>query len=256
MLSEMLRAAMRTGTPLAGCTISSFAPEQVEILGLLGFDFAFIDGEHWPFNDRELLHMITAGDAVGMPCLVRVRENSPAAIQRVMDSGAAGVIVPDVSTPELVRRVIDAVKYAPLGNRGLSTTRAAGYGIGRGLADYVKYANEKSIVVCQVESVEALENLEAILSVDEVDVSFIGTTDLSHSMGFTGQRDNAEVAAAVARIVACAKSKGRAYGAIVRAGEDPKMYADQGYSMIVASGMSFFSGGAKKYMEQFKAAKK
>ena len=254
MLSKTLREAMRAGKPLAGCTVSSYAPEQVEILGLLGYDFAFIDAEHWPLGDRELLHMIVAGDAVGLPCLVRVRENTPAAIQRVMDGGAAGVIVPDASTPELVRRAVEAVKYAPPGNRGLSTTRAAGYGVGMGLAEYVKYANEKSVLVCQVESAEALENLEGILGEDEVDVSFIGTTDLSHSMGFTGQRDSAEVAAAVARIAACAKAKGRSLGAMVRAGEDPKAYAEQGYSMIVSSGMGFFSGGAKKYLEQFRAA--
>jgi 2-keto-3-deoxy-L-rhamnonate aldolase RhmA len=251
MLSKTLRADMRAGKPLAGCTISGYSPDQVEVLGLLGYNFVFIDSEHWPLNDRELLGMITAGDAVGLPCLVRVRENSPAAIQRVMDSGAAGVIVPDVYDAAQARKVIDAVKYSPIGNRGLSTTRASGYGLTMGLADYVRYANEKSVVVCQIESKEALANMQEIVALDEIDIAFIGTTDLSHSMGFTGQRDNPVVAEAVRDILRCAKAAGRSCGSMVRAGENPRMYAEQGYSMIVASGSGFFTGGARKYVEQF-----
>jgi 2-keto-3-deoxy-L-rhamnonate aldolase RhmA len=252
MLSKNLRELMRAGHPLAGCTVSGYATEQIEILGLLGFNFAFIDSEHWPLGDRELLHMIAAGDATGMPCLVRVRENKPSVIQRIMDCGAAGVIVPGISDVKDAREVVSAVKYNPIGDRGLSTTRASDYGIKMGLADYVKYANEKSVVVCQIESRESLENAEEITSVDEIDIAFIGTTDLSHSMGFTGQRNNPEVTAAVERIISCAKKNGRAYGAMVRADEDPNDYIRAGYSMIVSSGIGFFSGGAKKFVESFK----
>jgi 2-keto-3-deoxy-L-rhamnonate aldolase RhmA len=246
-----LRESMRAGAPLAGCTVSGYAPEQIEMLGFLGFDFAFIDSEHWPLSDREMLAMITAGDAAGMPCLIRVKENSPSSIQRVMDCGAAGVIVPDISNCEEALKVVSSVKYCPLGARGLSTTRASYYGLRMGLADYVKYANEKSVVVCQIESVEGLDSVEETTKLEGIDVIFVGTTDLSHSMGFTGQRNNAEVGAAVDHIVACAKKNGRSYGAMVRPGEDPADYAKQGYSMIVASGASFFSGGAKKFIERF-----
>jgi 4-hydroxy-2-oxoheptanedioate aldolase len=252
MLSKTLRENMRAGKPLSGCTISGHATEQIEVLGLLGYDFAFLDSEHWPLTDREILDLITAGDAVDLPCLVRVRENSPSAIQHAMDSGAAGVIVPDVSDLRQALDVVRAVKYSPLGCRGLSTTRASRYGIGVSLAEYVQYANEKSVIVCQIESNEALQNSDEIMSVDEIDVVFIGTTDLSHSMGYTGQLSDPKVTEAVDHIIQCAKTKKKSYGAMVRAKENPRQYSDQGYSMIVASGAGFFSDNAKKYIEQFR----
>ncbi len=248
MLYPNFREKIRNGIPVCGCTINVFAPEQVEQLGLLGFDFVFIDNEHGPFTDRELLTMITAGDAVGIPCLVRVYENGPAAIKHVMDCGAAGIIVPDCSTPQLARQAIDALKYAPVGNRGLSTTRSSYYGLREGLAEYVKKSNEESILVCQVESPEGVANAEALASIDEIDVLFIGTTDLSHAMGFTGQRTNEAVLAAVETVKAAAGKHGKALGAMVRADEGPQDYIDDGYVMPVASGASFFVGGAKKFL--------
>lgn len=239
--------------PVSGCTVSSYAPENIEMLGLLGYDFAFVDSEHWPFSDRELLTLIMAGDAVGMPCLVRVKENSPSAIQRVMDAGAAGVIVPDVSNAELARKVVDSVKYQPIGDRGLSTTRASCYGLSGGLADYTKKANDESIIVCQIESVEGVKNAESIIACDNIDAVFIGTTDLSNSMGFTGKRNAPEVCAAVEHVVELAKKYNRRFGAMVRADEDPATYKQQGYCLMVASGLGFFSAGAKKYIHAFKA---
>lgn len=252
MLSKTLRETIRAGRPVSGCTISGNSPEQVEMLGLLGYDFAFIDSEHWPFSDREILGLITAGDAVGLSCLVRVKDHNPSTIQRIMESGAAGVIVPDVSGKEEALEIVKAVKYAPLGNRGLSTTRASAYGITMGIAEYVRYANEKSVIVCQIESKEALANAREIISVEEIDAVFIGTTDLSHSMGFTGQRNNSQVAEAVDEIIRCAREGNKPYGSMVRTSENPRQYLDQGYSMLVASGSGFFLGSAKQYIEQYK----
>lgn len=252
MLYPGFRAKIRNGIPVCGCTINSFAPEQVEQLGILGFDFAFLDNEHGPFTDRELLMMITAGDAVGLPCLVRVYENSPSVIKHVMDCGAAGIIVPDCSTPELAQQAIQALKYAPVGSRGLSATRAAYYGLCGSLAEYVQKSNEESVLVCQVESPEGVANVEALAAMDEIDVLFIGTTDLSHAMGLTGQRSNPEVLAAVEQVELVAKGHGCALGAMVRAGESPQDYIDHGYEMPVGSGSSFFTGGAKQFLSQLK----
>lgn len=252
MLSKQFREKIRSGVPVSGCTISSYSPENIEILGILGYDFAFVDSEHWPLSDREILSLITAGDAVGMPCLIRVKENSPAAIQRVMESGAAGVVVPDVATAELAKQVVDAVKYRPIGDRGLSTTRASCYGLEGGLADYVKKANEESVIVCQIESVEGVRNAKEIIANENIDAVFIGTTDLSNSMGLTGKRNDPVVKQAVESVIELAKIAGRSYGAMVRADEDPVEYKKQGYCLMVASGIGFFTGGAKKYINAFK----
>ena len=252
MLYSGFREKIRSGVPVCGCTINGFAPEQIEQIGILGFDFAFIDNEHGPFTDRELLLMITAGDAVGLPCLVRIYENSAAAIKHVMDCGAAGIIVPDCATPELAQKALDALKYAPMGHRGLSTTRAASYGLCETLDEYVKKANEESVLVCQIESPEGVANVEELASIEDIDVLFIGTTDLSHAMGFTGQRGNPAVLEAVKRVKEAAQKSGRALGAMVRAGESPQDYIDDGYEMPVGSGASFFTGGAKQFLSKLR----
>lgn len=253
MLYPGFRAKIRDGIPVCGCTVNGFAPEQVEQLGILGFDFVFIDNEHGPFTDRELLAMITAGDAVGLPCLVRVYENNAAVIKHVMDCGAAGIIIPDCATPELAQQAINAMKYAPIGNRGLSTTRAASYGLRESLADYVSMSNQESVLVCQIESPEGVDNAEKLAAMEEIDVLFIGTTDLSHAMGYTGQRANPQVLAAVEKVEKVAKQYHRALGAMVRAGESPQDYIDQGYEMPVGSGSSFFTSGAKKFLSQLRS---
>lgn len=252
MLYSGFREKIRSGVPVCGCTINIFAPEQVEQMGLLGFDFAFLDNEHGPFSDRELLQLITAGDAVGLPCLVRVYENSPGAIQHAMDCGAAGVVIPDCATPELAQQAADALKYAPLGHRGLSTTRAASYGLSESLAEYVKRANKESVLVCQVESPQGVANAEALAAMEEIDVLFIGTTDLSHAMGFTGQRANPQVLQTVEEVKKIAKAHNKGVGAMVRAGESPQDYIDDGYVMPVGSGSSFFVGGAKAFLRQLR----
>lgn len=249
MLYPDFRSRIRGGGPVCGCTINVFAPEQVEQLGLLGFDFAFLDNEHGPFSDRELLAMITAGDAVGMPCLVRVYENSPAVIKHVMDCGAAGIIIPDCSTPQAAQEAIRAMKYAPLGNRGLSATRAARYGLGEGLDEYVRRSNEQSVLVCQIESPEGVANARSLAETEEIDTLFIGTTDLSHAMGFTGQRANPAVLSAVEEVKQIARAHGRTLGAMVRLGESPQDYFDEGYGMAVGSGSGFFTGGAKEFLK-------
>jgi 4-hydroxy-2-oxoheptanedioate aldolase len=256
MLSDNLRHTLREGRAISGVTISLNAPEIVEICGLIGFDFVFIDSEHGPLTIRELQTLVTAADAAGVCSIVRVTENDPRTILRVMDIGASGIIVPDVDSREEAVRAISAVKYVPQGDRGLSTTRSAWYGQKMGLGEYTKYANEKSVVICQIESKKGVENVEEILSVDLLDGVFIGTTDLSNSMGVAGARNDQRVEDAVRSVVEKAKAAGKPYGAMVRPGETPGQYVDEGYQIVVGSGNGFFIGGAKQFVKAFKSSAK
>jgi len=246
-----LRDALRAGKAVSGCTISLDAPELVEILGLLGFDFVFLDAEHGPLSERDVMHMIMAADAVGMASLVRVPSNEPSVILRYMDVGAAGIFVPDVESREQALRAVSAIKYVPFGERGLSTTRSAWYGQKMPLGQYTKYANDKSVVICQIESKKGVENAEEILSVDMLDGILIGTTDLSNSLGVAGQRNSPAVDEAVKSVVALARAAGKPYGAVVRQGESPRDYVAGGYQIVVASGNGFFSGAAKQFIKEF-----
>ena len=251
MLSDNLRQNLREGKAISGVTMPLNAPELVEISGLIGFDFVFIDSEHGPLSVRELQTLVTAADAAGICSLVRVTANDPRTILRVMDIGATGIIVPDVESREEAVRAVEAVKYVPQGHRGLSTTRSAWYGQKMPVGDYTKYANEKSVVICQIESQKGVENVEEILSVDLLDGIFIGTTDLSNSMGVAGQRDSQRVADAVNSVVEKAKAAGKPFGGMVRAGESPHQYVDEGYQIVVGSGNGFFIGSAKQFIKAF-----
>ena len=198
--------------------------------------------------------MVMAADVTGMASLVRIPANDPRVILRYMDIGPAGIIVPDVESREEAIRAISAVKYAPHGIRGLSSPRAAWYGQKMPLGEYTKYANEKSIVICQIESKKGVENVEDILTADHLDGIFIGTTDLSNSLGVAGQRNNAAVNEAVNYVVEKAKAAGKAFGAMVRPGESPQSYIKEGYQIVVASGNGFINSGAKQFIKAFREA--
>ena len=241
---------------ISGVTMPLNAPELVEISGFIGFDFVFIDSEHGPLTIRELQTLVTAADAAGICSLVRVTSNDPRTILRVMDIGASGIIVPDVESKAQAIQAIEAVKYVPQGHRGLSTTRSAWYGQKMPVGDYTKYANEKSVVICQIESKKGVENVEEILSVDLLDGIFIGTTDLSNSMGVAGQAGGQLVTDAVDSVVKKAKAAGKPFGGMVRAGESPRQYVDEGYQIVVGSGNGFFTGSAKQFVKAFKGEPK
>jgi len=253
MLSDTLRQSLRAGKAISGCTISFNTPEIVEFCGLMGFDFVFLDAEHGPLSVREAQALITAADAAGIASLVRVPANDPSIILRFMDVGAAGIFIPDIESREEAIQAIRAVKYVPHGNRGLSTTRSAWYGQKMSLGEYTKYANDKSVVICQIESKKGVENAAEILSLDFLDGILIGTTDLSNSLGVAGQRDSQLVMDAVNAVVAKAKAAGKPYGAVVRPGESPRQYVDEGYQIVVGSGNGFFMSSAKQYIKEFKA---
>jgi 4-hydroxy-2-oxoheptanedioate aldolase len=253
VLSESLRQCLQKGEAIAGVTISLNAPELVEICGLVGFDFVFLDAEHGPMSEREVQQLVTAADAAGVSSLVRVPANDPRVILRFMDVGASGVIVPDIESRDEVIQVVKAVKYVPDGNRGLSSPRSAWYGQKMGLGDYTKLSNEKSVVICQIESKEGVEKVEGILSVDFLDGIIIGTTDLSNSMGVAGQRNNPLVNEAVKHVIEKAKAARKPYGAVVRPGESPRQYLDEGYQIVVGSGNGFFTSSAKQFVKEFRS---
>lgn len=191
------------------------SPQIVEIVGKLGFDWVLIDCEHGSNSPESVELMAMAAELSGVTPIARPWTNSPEAILRVMDRGAMGVQVPHVNTAADARRAVEAVKYHPLGNRGLAVgTRPANFGFRESAADYVKIANQETLVCVQLEEKEALQNIDEILQVEGVDVFFVGPSDLSQSMGYPGRSDAPEVKDAMDKaftsIVAAGKTPGSA----------------------------------------------
>jgi 2-dehydro-3-deoxyglucarate aldolase len=181
-----------------------------EIMAARGFDWLVIDMEHSAITLDKAQELIRVIELCGVVPLVRVAENSAAEIKRVMDAGAYGVVVPMVNTRDDAMRAVGSVKYPPAGKRGVGLTRAQGYGMG--FERYKKWVNCNSILIVQVEHIQAIRNLESILGIDGVDASIIGPYDLSASMGHPGEFERKDVKTAIKRYGTVCKKLGKTAG--------------------------------------------
>jgi len=212
---EGTKARLAAGECLYGCFVRYPDPGLVELVALQGFDFLILDGEHGTMEPRDCENMVRGTDVRGVPAVVRVPANEAPVILRFMDTGAAGVQIPLVSSADDAERAVRAVKYGPRGTRGLTGVRAAAYGQRGTLAEYVRRANDETLVVVQIETRAALEQVAEIAAVDGVDVVFVGPTDLSHSLGVPGELSHPVVEEAYTAIVDGVRDSAAALGVLV-----------------------------------------
>lgn len=250
MIKNTMKEKLLSGRPALGVSVMIPSPQVVEMIGRLRFDWVLIDCEHGTISLESLELMVMAAEASGITPIARPESNEPEAILRVMDRGAMGVQVPHVNSAGEARRAVDAVKYHPLGSRGLAVaTRPACYGFGLSLAEYVEEANRATLVCVQLEEVEALRQIGEILEVPGVDVFFIGPSDLSQSMGLPGQSEAPAVQAAMSQAFATITAAGRVPGsaggakAIARYLEQGCLYAYTHFPRLVADGAAAFMRG-------------
>lgn len=203
-----LQKLLRKGNPAFGSWINSASPIVAELMASSGFDFLTVDVEHSAVElpqVQQLFQAIRAGNPRCAP-LVRVSGCNYSAIKRFMDAGAVGIICPLVNTPEEARELVAAVKYPPEGRRGVGFCRDNDYGVK--LGERVAKANRETLVCVQIEHVEGVKNIDAILSVPGVDVAFIGPYDLTASMGVTAQFDSPKYLSAKRKVLeACRRHR-------------------------------------------------
>lgn len=186
-----LNEKLRNNQLSIGSWITLAHPAIAEIMADAGFEWLVVDMEHSVITIREAEELIRVISLKGVTPLVRLTSLDVNQIKRVMDAGAAGIIVPMVKTVEEAKMAVRAVKYPPLGIRSVGLARAQGYGTC--FDEYAQSINEQSIVIVQIEHIEAINNLEGILSVDGVDGTIIGPYDLSGSMGKPGRFNDQDV---------------------------------------------------------------
>ena len=175
-------------------------PQIVEIIGLAGFDAAFIDMEHTAFDLHDVSLMVMAAERVGITSLVRTPGFDPAFILRLLDMGVQGIQVPHVSSAATAREAIQAVRYPPLGERGMAAgSRVAEYGR-IPLLEHMAQSNREIILACMIEDMAAVERIDEIAAVEGVDLLAVGPSDLSRSLGVSGQPDHPRLVAAIDRV--------------------------------------------------------
>jgi 2-keto-3-deoxy-L-rhamnonate aldolase RhmA len=203
----------------------------VEVLGTTALDFIVIDAEHAPFDRQQLDVSILAARAGGLAVLVRVPNGAPDTVLNVLDVGATGLLVPHALGAADVRQVLASARYRG-GVRGFSNSpRAGGYGA-IGMAELVETADRDISVVCQIEDREAVERIEEIVAIDEVDCLFIGRADLAVSYA-TFDIGHERVDQAVKRVCAACADAGKAVGIFLGDGRELERYEDLGASLFV-----------------------
>lgn len=203
-MHALLKKAL-SGSPVLGTWVTVASPDVAEALSLVPLDFVVIDLEHSPIGYREAEHMLMAlkGSTAG---IVRVPWNSHVEIKRALDIGAHGILVPWVNSGEEARQVERAVLYPPRGIRGVGPRRASFYGAVPLREYYEKYL-EDLIVMVQVETREAIKNLEEILAVETISGILVGPNDLSASLGIYGQYERPEFLEALRSVAERARGR-------------------------------------------------
>ncbi len=252
-MKNRMKAQLLSHGPAFGVSVMIPSPQIVDMVGRLGFDWVLIDCEHGTISRESVELMVMAAEASGITPIVRPTTSSPDAILQVLECGALGVQVPHVSTAREARRVVEAVKYHPLGSRSLAAgTRPAGYGFGASMAAYVEEANRETLVCIQLEDEEALRNLDELVKVAGIDVFFLGPSDLAQSLGYPGRSDAPQVRQAIAAAVAKIVAAGRVAGSTARA-ETVRGLLQQGVRYMFTHVSALLASASREFLSAARA---
>ena len=215
MIENRVKRIMREGGMALGAYTGCFAGgTAVEIIGHAGFDAAFIDMEHDAFDLSDVLVKVLAAERMGITPIVRPPGFDPDLLLRLLDLGVQGFQVPGVSNAGAAREVVSAVRYAPMGSRGMmGYSRAANYGKTPFL-EHVEQSNREVLLAVMIEDLEGLEEVGAIAATEGVDLVAVGPADLGQALGITGQADHPKLVGAIDRIVQAVRGSGNAHLAL------------------------------------------
>lgn len=232
LFTNTAKQKMKAGKKTVGAWCQLCSSAVAEIMAQAGFDWVAIDLEHAPTDPGILIEMVRAIEGTGVQPYVRAPWNDFVYIKRILDTGVSGVVVPYVNSKEEALAAVQACKYPPEGIRGMAgSPRAAGYG--QQPMDYLKRANDEILVMTQVETVTAVENLDGILEIDSLDGVFIGPMDLAASMGYFGDASRPEVQEVIRIIEAKAIAAGKILGTVAGMWSQARTLYDRGYQMIM-----------------------
>ena len=239
------RSRLNNKEKLFGTIVTLPTPTTAEILADMGFDWLFIDGEHGPLETREILAILQAvGERV--PCVVRVPGAQEVPIKKVLDLGAAGIIVPQVNSADEAANIVRSARYAPAGSRGVGLARAHGYGMK--FQEYMDSANDQIAVIVQAEHSQAVENIESIVKVPGIDAVFVGPYDLAASLGKMGEVNDPVVTSAIDRVTDVCSGVGIPLGYFGVSADATRPYVERGYTLVVASVDTLLLGSAAKHL--------
>ena len=244
---------LAAGETLIGCWCSLANPITTEVLGIAGFDWLLLDGEHSPNDVTTFIPQLMAlKDSVSAP-VVRPSSNNAVEIKRLLDAGFYNFLVPFVETVDDARRAVAATRYPPEGVRGVSVSqRSNRFGT---VADYFAGINRQICVMVQIESRKGLDSAAAIAALDGVDGIFVGPSDLAAGIGHLGNPNHPSAQAAIAAVFDAAKSAGKPIGILAPAEADARRYLAMGATFVaVGSDLGAFRSATQAMRDRFISA--
>lgn len=245
-----LKKKLSEGKVCYGATITMSSPVVAEIMSHLDYDWLWFEMEHTTMSEESLLAMLQATNGSDVSTIVRAPWNDKTMIKRLLDTGVDGIIIPLVRTKQEAEDAVRAIKYPPVGERGAGLARAQCYGLHMG--EYLSTANDDVMTILMIEHIDAVNNIEEILSVPGVDSVMIGALDLSGSMGLLGQTSDPRVEEAVQKVLKASIKAGIPCGTIT----DPKgakERAAQGFTnIIIGIDVLLLGSAAKGAIDQMK----
>jgi len=239
MKKNKVKLKLKNGEPALGIFQGFNSMDLVEMCGYSGYDFIILDTEHGPMSAETCIPMICAAERTGIVPIVRVSENEKSYVLKALDVGAMGIIFPMVNTVGDAKKAISLTKYIQKANetrpefRGMvDVSRAACYGITNTLNDHIETSNKEIMIIVQIETKEAVKNLDEILELEGIDVLLIGSLDLSQSLGYPGEVNNPLVKDVIENAIKKIIRSGKAVGIVVASPNAIKYWLDLGVKFI------------------------
>jgi 4-hydroxy-2-oxoheptanedioate aldolase len=219
-------------------------PDLIDQLGTLDVDGIWLEGEHGGVDYADLGNLTRACDLWGKTSVVRVMDNDYATIYRTLDRGAQGIVVPHVNSRAEGEAAVAAAKFAPIGKRGMFTSRQ-----GFGVPDYLKRANDQSLLIVLIEDIAAIARLDEIVKVEHIDVFFVAPNDLATSMGHIGEMGHPDVQQTIDRAIAQIVGAGRVAGMLVSTA-NVERYTGMGVRCLMTGFFPWIQDGVKQLIDR------
>lgn len=246
---KTLKQRIHSGEIVHGCWINLGSSVSAEIVGSAGFDWVLIDLEHGAGDLSAMYHQLQVLKGTGATAIVRTDEPGRSKVQRILDAGATGIMFPQFRDSEETERAVRSMYYPPFGARGMARqTRATAFGTFA--EQYMSGLDNTLISVIQIETVDAVNNVDAIASTEKVDVLFIGPNDLSLALGVYGNYSHPSYQDAIQKVAEAAKRHGKVAGVLLQNTSEYKMYSKLGYTFLACgSDGGFVTRAARQMVE-------
>ena len=233
MYPSDVRQKLASGNPVLGTSMFTREPFVAQSIYQTGADWVWIDQEHSPEGTESIGTICVQGRQNGSAPVIRIPYNNPGDIKKAYDVGAVGVMIPQIDTPDDAKKAVNWAKYPPMGMRGIAPF-FAGY-LGLSQQDIIDNANSETLLILQMESVEAYENLDEILAIPGFEVLLVGPTDLSASLGVAGDVHHSKVENIMTDVAQRIKGTGKYLATTFGAIDDCRRWIGEGYQMMNVS---------------------